>query len=119
MPIQFHLDENVDGEIARGLRSRGIDVTTTADAGLGEATDEEHVAFALSQRRVIFTHDADFIRLAAPEQNIGASSTARSGRGKLRRFLPVSHSFMHAWNPKRCGAVWSTSEARKHLRCKG
>lgn len=64
MPIQFHLDENVDGEIARGLRSRGIDVTTTADAGLGEATDEEHVAFALSQRRVIFTHDADFIRLA-------------------------------------------------------
>ena len=65
MPIRFHLDENVDREIARGLRNRGIDVTTTGEAGLGEATDEDHIVFALSESRVIFTHDADFLRLAA------------------------------------------------------
>ena len=38
--IRFHLDENVHHGVARGLRLRGFDVTTTTDAGLLEATDE-------------------------------------------------------------------------------
>ncbi len=29
------------------------------------ASDEEHLAFALAEGRVIFTQDADFLRLAA------------------------------------------------------
>lgn len=43
--IRFHLDENVDAAIADGLRRRGIDVTTTAQADLLSASDEEHVEF--------------------------------------------------------------------------
>jgi hypothetical protein len=39
--IRFYLDEHIDSVIARGLRRRGIDVTTTADAGLQGTTDEE------------------------------------------------------------------------------
>ena len=54
MAIRFHLDEHVDHDIATGLRTRGIDVTTTADAGLLRAGDEEHMAFALPEKRVIF-----------------------------------------------------------------
>ncbi|HBQ97055.1 MULTISPECIES: DUF5615 family PIN-like protein [Roseofilum] len=61
--IKFHLDENVDGAIAEGLRRRGLDVTVTAQVGLLGASDEEQVAFALVQSRVVFTHDADFLRL--------------------------------------------------------
>ena len=61
--IRFHLDEHVAHAIARGLRQRAIDVTTASDAGLLAATDEEHVVFALGQRRVIFTNDADFLAL--------------------------------------------------------
>jgi hypothetical protein len=38
--IRFHLDENCAHSIAAGLRRRGIDVTTTRDAGLLGATDE-------------------------------------------------------------------------------
>ena len=34
--IRFHLDENVSNAIADGLRQRGIDVTTTSEAGLIE-----------------------------------------------------------------------------------
>jgi arylsulfatase A-like enzyme len=49
--------------IAAGLRGHGIDVTTTADAQLLSADDEDHVAFALREGRVIFTNDADFLRL--------------------------------------------------------
>lgn len=61
--ICFHLDENVDGAIAEGLKRKGVDVTTTPEAGLLGATDEEQVAFARAQRRIILTHDADFLRL--------------------------------------------------------
>ena len=61
--IKFHLDENVEGAIAEGLRRRNIDATATPEVGLLGASDEEQVAFALLQGRVIFTHDADFLRL--------------------------------------------------------
>lgn len=61
--IQFHLDENIDHAVARGLRLRGIDATTTADAALISATDDAHVDFAGTERRIILTHDPDFLRL--------------------------------------------------------
>ncbi|MEA5618572.1 hypothetical protein VB711_12095 [Cronbergia sp. UHCC 0137] len=32
--IKFHLDENVSNAVALGLRRRGINVTTTSEAGL-------------------------------------------------------------------------------------
>jgi predicted nuclease of predicted toxin-antitoxin system len=63
--IRFHLDENCDPRIATGLRFRGIDVTTTVEAGLLQATDEDQVAHAVNQGRVVFTQDADFLRLHA------------------------------------------------------
>ena len=61
--IQFHLDEQVERAIAEALRRRGIDVTTTPEARLLGATDEEQLAFAISQERVIFTQDDDFLAL--------------------------------------------------------
>jgi len=63
--ICFHLDENCDRAIAEGLRRRGVDVTTTPDAGLLHAGDELQIAYALALRRVIFTQDRDFLRLHA------------------------------------------------------
>jgi hypothetical protein len=51
--------------LAEGLRRRGIDVTTAAEVGLLHASDEEHVAFALREGRVIFTQDEDFLGLHA------------------------------------------------------
>lgn len=62
--IRFHLDEHVPHAIARALTNRGIDVTTTTDAGLLGADDELHIAFANSGGRVIVTNDADFLRRA-------------------------------------------------------
>jgi len=61
--IKFHLDESVERAIADGLRRREIDVTTTPEVELMGVSDEEHLAFALGQGRVVFTHDADFLRL--------------------------------------------------------
>lgn len=61
--IKFHLDENVSNAVAEGLRRRGISVTTTPEENLIGASDEEQLAFALSQERVMFTQDDDFLRL--------------------------------------------------------
>ena len=61
--IRFHPDEHVNPAVADGLRRRGIGVTTTADAGLLGAEDAHHIAFAVAGGRVIFTNDADFLRL--------------------------------------------------------
>jgi predicted nuclease of predicted toxin-antitoxin system len=59
--IRFHLDENVDPAVADGLRRRGVDVTTSHDAGLLQATDDRQLEFARAQNRVLVTHDEDFL----------------------------------------------------------
>lgn len=59
--IKDHLDEHVPTAVADGLRRRGIDVTTTAEAGLISAEDAAHLAFANRQSRVVVTHDDDFL----------------------------------------------------------
>jgi hypothetical protein len=61
--FRFHLDEHRDPAIAVGLRLHGVDVTTTQEAGLRTAGDEEHVAHAVATGRVFFTQDDDFLRL--------------------------------------------------------
>jgi hypothetical protein len=63
--IRCHLDEHCDLAIADGLRRLSIDVTTAQDAGLLATPDEEHLQFARTENRVIFTQDADFLRLHA------------------------------------------------------
>jgi predicted nuclease of predicted toxin-antitoxin system len=88
--IRFHLDENVDHAIAHGLRLRGLDVTTTADARLIGATDPQHITFALEHQRVIFTQDQDFLRRhAAGDEHTGIvySQQGIHSIGEIVRFL--------------------------------
>lgn len=60
--IRFHLDEQCNPAIAAGLRRHGVDVTTTREAGLLHAKDEEHIAHGVATGRVVFTQDQDFLR---------------------------------------------------------
>ncbi|ETW99113.1 DUF5615 family PIN-like protein [Candidatus Entotheonella palauensis] len=69
MAIRFHLDENVSSAIARALRRRGVDVTTTPEQHLIGASDEEQFAFAQSEQRVFVTHDTDFFTLIELESS--------------------------------------------------
>ena len=62
--IRFHCDENVDSAVADGLRRRGVDVTMPSDVGLIGASDEDRLAFAIAQSRVVVTHDDDFLAMA-------------------------------------------------------
>jgi uncharacterized protein with PIN domain len=63
--LRFYTDEHVPNSVVKGLRLRGVDVLTTKDAEMLGASDEEHIAFAKQEGRVIFTQDEDFLRLHA------------------------------------------------------
>ena len=49
----------------RALRQRGVDVVTVPETNNLGASDETHLTFALTEERVIFTQDDDFLRLAS------------------------------------------------------
>lgn len=92
--MRFHLDENVDHGIARGLQRRSIDVTISPDARLVGASDEEQLAFASREGRVIITHDRDMLRLHSLGINhagiVYCASGARS-IGEIVRQLLLQH----------------------------
>jgi Domain of unknown function (DUF5615) len=76
------------------LRRRGIDVTTSADAGLIGAEDREQLRFAVSESRVIVTHDDDFTRLQAEgavHAGICYCHKDKHSLGDLVRILILAH----------------------------
>ncbi len=65
MPLRFHLDENASGSLAKALRRRNIDVTTTPEQGQLTASDDSQLALAHADGRVLITFDSDFLRMSA------------------------------------------------------
>jgi hypothetical protein len=94
--LRFHLDEQVDHAVARALHARAIDVTTTTDAGLLGASDEQHMAYALQEGRVIVTHDDDFLTLAAQNPHAGIAYCAPRTRsiGDIVRYLCLMNDYL-------------------------
>ena len=61
--IDFYMDEHVHLAVTAGLRRRGVNVLTAQEAGLLNTPDEVHLLMAAELGRVIFTQDANFLRL--------------------------------------------------------
>jgi predicted nuclease of predicted toxin-antitoxin system len=57
--IRLYTDEHIPRAVVRGLRERGVDTLTVSEAGMLGASDEEHLAYALREGRVLFTQDDD------------------------------------------------------------
>ncbi len=57
--LRLLADENLDGNIVRGLTRRvpGVDVVRVQDVGLRGADDPEVLAWAADDDRVVVTHD--------------------------------------------------------------
>jgi hypothetical protein len=64
MALRIYTNESVHVGVAAGLRRRGVDATSAHDSGNLGVSDEAQLEYAARQRAVIFTHDADFLRLA-------------------------------------------------------
>jgi predicted nuclease of predicted toxin-antitoxin system len=69
--IAFYLDENVEGQIVRGLRARGIDILTAEEDGRAATPDPEVLDRATELGRVAFSRDRDFLREGTRRQREG------------------------------------------------
>jgi uncharacterized protein with PIN domain len=63
--IRLYIDEDaMDRDLLRALRARGVDVVAANEVGMVHRPDEEHLAYAASEGRVIYTFNVgDFCRL--------------------------------------------------------
>lgn len=85
--IRFHLDEQVRSVIARELRRRGIDVTTTTEVGLRTQSDEAQLDFICQQQRILFTQDDDFLRIASFTNNHPGIAYCKQGTRSIGQIV--------------------------------
>lgn len=95
--VRYHLDENVDFDVAAGLRRHGIDVTTTSELGLRGASDEAQWEFVVAQGRVLVTHDTDFLRMAQKEQHHFGIVYSDKGTRSIGEMIRSLCSFIRCW----------------------
>ena len=96
--LQFHLDEHMDQAIAKGLRRRGINVTTTVELGLLASEDHEQLATCERMNRVLVTCDSDFVVLHQQGQShcgiIKFHDEQRHDVGAIIRFVELMWEVM-------------------------
>ena len=63
--IRIYTNESVSVATAEGLKRRGVDAFSARDAGNLGLTDEEQLIYAGKEKASIFTHDTDFLQIAA------------------------------------------------------
>jgi len=63
--IRIYTDESTSVAIAEGLKRRGVDAFSARVAGNLGLTDEEQLIYAGKEKATIFTHDTDFLQIAA------------------------------------------------------
>ena len=92
--IRYHLDENMDPDIAVALRKSGIDITTSQEQGLLSRSDDEQWDWIRGQGRVLITDDQDFLVFTSTTQDhpgvVYCRRTAHT-MGEIIRFLILCH----------------------------
>lgn len=68
MSIKLYMDAHVNSAITQQLEVRGVNVITAQDDARADRADDELLARATELGRVIFTHDRDFLGIAAKWQ---------------------------------------------------
>ncbi len=94
--LRMLVDENAGPGIADFLRGGGFNVAFAGELGLLGRSDEDVFAMAWKEKRVIVTHDMDFLdnRRFPPHRNPGVIRIAPGADGRdqegLRRCLAMS-----------------------------
>jgi hypothetical protein len=75
MTVSLYIDEDsLQHGLVAALRARAVDVLTAAEAGMMEHDDAEHLRYATSQGRVLYTRNGgDFHRLHTECLTVGLS----------------------------------------------
>jgi predicted nuclease of predicted toxin-antitoxin system len=76
--IKFFLDEHIPKAVAKGLRSRGIEVLTCKESDRLTTSDVSHLQFCKNEGFVIVTADNDFLTLHSEgNQHVGIAFATR------------------------------------------
>jgi predicted nuclease of predicted toxin-antitoxin system len=71
--LSGYADMHVKSAIVKGLRRRGMDVVTVQERGRMKADDEDLLAEADSEGRLMITNDTDFLRIHSQWMTTGKS----------------------------------------------
>ena len=71
MSVALYLDHNVDVHVMAALSSVAVDVICARDDAQARTGDRDLLKRATEMKRVIVTHDEDFLRIAALWQGAG------------------------------------------------
>lgn len=63
--MKLYSDTHIPKQVAIQLRQHEIDIIRCEEVGMSTASDEEHWQYAQDQKRIILTHDDDFLTLAS------------------------------------------------------
>jgi predicted nuclease of predicted toxin-antitoxin system len=91
------MDEHIPGPASMGLRGHGLDVLTVQEAGRDGLPDDQQLAFALAEERVLVTFDPDFLALhlaAAPHAGIAWCPAQKYSIGQLIQALLLLHGVL-------------------------
>ena len=61
MALKFYLDTHVAKAVAEQLRISGLDVIRCEEVGMSDASDEDHLAYATREQRIILSQDDSFM----------------------------------------------------------
>ena len=98
--ITFYMDEHVHSAVTAGLCTRGVDVLTAQEARMAGAPDVDHLALANREERVLFTQDADFLRLNATGIKHSGITSIHPSTRRLGALFRVLCWCTKSWNPQ-------------------
>lgn len=64
MPVGIYMDVHIPSAITNGLRLRGVDVLTAQQDGTTKIPDTRLLARATELNRILYSQDADLLRVA-------------------------------------------------------
>ena len=91
--LRLATDEDFNNRIVRGLlrREPDLDILRVQDAGLAGRSDEEVLAWAASEGRILITHDVTTMKQTAYDRIAAGLPMPGSLRNKPGRFDRQSH----------------------------
>ena len=96
-PICFYFDQHIPAAATAGLRQHGVDVLTAQEANRYGASDQDQLAFATANGRVVVTFDTDLLTLDAtglPHGGIAWCPATKYSIGQLIQALLLVHGVL-------------------------
>ena len=90
--LRFAADENLNGDIVRGLlrRNPNLDIVRVQDVGLSGADDPSVLEWAADQRRIVVTHDISTLAKHAFDRV--AAGQPMPGVVEVRSVVPIGQA---------------------------